>query len=351
MVQACAVMIFGVNTPALPGQDIPLAGITLRPLATIGSIGDPASPTFAARAAVLGESIVAGPVFDRGYLYVYGRDGSYRTRIGGPGDGPGELGEAPAFVLKVWDDSLFVANMFRPRIYVFGPNLEFHHEVRIPTFAFDFQPHVKGFVVGPGSTSIPHVVVLDGDGRPTRRSAYAQVSTGTVSPQLAKVRYLGPGPEGVWEARRYDYRLTLLEPGTARAMRVLNLDRSWQGLPSEPWRRTHNTTGPSGIWQEGGLLWVLSHIASGETYQFGALSTPEAMDRAFDTVVEVLDPMSGRLIARREDERHLRAVSGGSYLSHIKSTSLGDYQLDILHLSLVKEAPYYPSMEERHDDG
>lgn len=261
----------------------------------------------------IGQSSVSGnryyvvdPLSFPEQVIVLDRMGRYQQRIGGRGDGPGEfIGELN--VIGEHADSLLVYNPSRRSVSVFDPALRFVRRYttfvalgssailedgRIVTNAFPPTAEAIGFPVH----------VLDATGR--RIHSFGKTPRSyTPDTHFGDTRVIARGPtESVWVAHKYRY---VIEHWTLSGQLRQSFVRRVDWFP--PYQEGTVINFPRAeitkIAQDSeGLLWIQMLVPDPQAPAVPIVNDRLRMDRAsretlYDTIVEVLDPANGLIIA------------------------------------------------------
>lgn len=272
----------------------------------LGSISDSTSPwvEFVIAADSRGR-IAAAPLVGAASIGIYDADGRFATTIGRAGEGPGEFRYAFDIAFLPGDSLLAIDTRLR-RYSVFDETGSYVHGAPLPVVPMGVVPFDSRRFVALSSIDTPdqagnlfHYIV----DREVKRSFGNVVVTPNGGPTQL-LRRLGDGGDGTfWSASVSDYHLQLWDT-TGTLLRELRPRREW----FEPWSQLSawSTERPNpeiaAVWQDtGGLLWVLIHVPADDWKpdETDAESRPPyavRRARAFDTLIEVLDPVTGALI-------------------------------------------------------
>ncbi|NNM04938.1 MAG: hypothetical protein HKO65_07520 [Gemmatimonadetes bacterium] len=251
-------------------------------------------------------------VYVPGLIQAFDREGKHIHTFGREGEGPGEFrGWAALFISP--GDSLFTFDSSLYRLSVFSPDFEFVRSARIdPPFRLR-----GGFFREDGSlltTAIDRRAtdfgrpfhIVDRDGR-VRRSFGEErgVITGNVERDLA--RSVGPSADGgFWATHVYEqYTIEHWGPG-GELVEIFERHPDWAPKPDDPAGGPRDATGPppSSIVaniqvDDEGLLWMLVWVPDeGWKEAFETSEDRPARHDYRDTIIEVLDPARGRVVAR-----------------------------------------------------
>lgn len=251
-------------------------------------------------------------------IKVFNSAGMYLQSIGREGGGPGEfmgisaISISPGDILHIFDWS----NMRRS---VFGPNYRFVRSVRL-----EIQPSLgvhrlaDGRFILAASIRTPERIgsplhLLNGRGR-VIRSFGSQ--SGIFRPDIPYMgrRAIGAAPgDRVWSGYRNRYALELWD-ASGQLIRTLERDVDWFPPQLRKMEEGSEPSAPSPRLQAvredaQGLLWVTILVADSNWRDAGELHGRRSIDfkTYYDTMVEVLDPRTGTVLAQK---RLPDAVSG-----------------------------------------
>jgi hypothetical protein len=319
--------------------------ISAEHLATLGDVEDPTSPfgvTWVARDTA-GFFYVA-PIFLSGEIAVYGSDGRFVETIGRSGEGPGEFGQIRSLMitggdtLHVFSDGRHTAMSASTReVFSVGP---------LPLHGRNFHVFGNGYilqdqtVVEPGAAAMP-VHLYDPEGQRVRSfglSPSEQQGQPTVGDQRA-VSFSWNG--GIWIHPYGQYRLELWDTAGVH-LKTYVRDAPW----ITPWRETLSGQPYQakpfarvvGVHQDReGKLWVYGRVPD-KNWQ---PSRPSGFfEDVYDTVMEVVDPVSGKLLAFErfeQDDQLLWGFFADDLAYAVREGEFGLTVIDIWRLRLVRE--------------
>ncbi|HEX8276194.1 MAG TPA: hypothetical protein VF615_26380 [Longimicrobiaceae bacterium] len=328
------------STPACP-----TCRIALDRVVTLGSSGDPALTRLTRVAVDSRGRFFAAPTYNRGEIAMYDAGGRFVRRFGRAGRGPGEFGGFIHMLRAGPGDSIHVFE--GPRHTVLAPALSSFGSVRMlpvqpneVVFLDDGRMVAHQMVMGRGGVGQP-LHVIDPAGR------IAQSFAGTEKWDPAKL-YLGmrniapASGNRIWSARAGSYRVELWGADGSNPLTVVR-NASW----FRPWehevrRSAEGLERPRVVdlaedWQ--GRLWV--SILVRDPKHRPASGTREVpitevdADTEFDTILEVLDPRSGRLLAQRRFEQSISEFVGdGSMVVTRREDADGNIVVDVWRVRL-----------------
>jgi hypothetical protein len=266
---------------------------------------------------------------------VYHGDGSFATLLGRRGEGPGEF-RLPVSPLLGPGDSVHVYDLLNRRVTVFAPDLTFARDVLFPqwpTLVLDDGTYVVvRQLSAPGHAGYPiHTVDAAGS---IQRSFGSDTAQHPSDMDPVTDRVVSINAEGkIWAAAPGRYLLEKWDPGTGTREQRVEVDSDWfepsfhYGKEGE---RPISTL--DALWEDDdGLVWVLLHTAD-EQWRPPAPSDllherptdPMEQRRKYDSIVEVIDPESGRVVASERFDMQFHVHPQGRILA---SVNLDDPEL------------------------
>ncbi len=292
-----------------------------------------------------------------GVPMVFDSAGRFAQTVGTRGGGPGEF-NWPFDAVSLPGDSVLILDRAGPRAVVVGPGLRPARSIRL---TWPLGPAVAlawpGTMLANGNVGTP-----DGAGWPLHRvamlgpDAHVAASFGSGKGLLRPGRYselamrLAPSRDGrVWAAYVQAYRLELWS-GDGNRPTILERRPDWFSPEAGSEAGNPNTPPPSSIAaiQEGsdGLLWVFVRVAA-RGWRSAWHNVPEgarevgarqiAVENLFATVIEVIDPARGRVVARtRLEQMVLSALPGGRVACYgVRPT--GEPEVTVLLLRIARD--------------
>jgi hypothetical protein len=330
-----------------------------RLLATLGKPGDPAFASVVSIATVdhRGRYYLDEPR-ERGWILTYDPNGTFTSRMGKPGDGPGELSLVTALAVGRAD----TLHVFGARHSVYSPGGRF---VRVDE-AFNGARVNSAFVLPNGSIVAQAMVgsrdlvgfpfhVLRPDGT-IARSFGASPTEPYRASWAADNRLIAlAGADSFWSSDVNQYHLELWGiDGVLRSSlaRQVPWFRPWDVSRELPNART---TLPlprvrSIALDSLGRLWVAIQVPDhnwkptagpSEDFEAPAIS-PNEWERLTDTIIEIVEPATGRLIhSQRMPNSFVSFIGPGLIIDRSENAegtiSIRVWQLELVHLN--KEKP------------
>jgi hypothetical protein len=255
-------------------------------------------------------------VYFPGSIAVFDRQGEHIHTIGREGEGPGEFRSWAALFTSP-GDSLFAFDSGLYRLSVFSPDFEFVRSGRIEP---PLRPH-DGFFRDDGSLLISSVGrgpqtfgrplhIVDPSGRIRRSFGETEgIIAGGFEDALR--RYVAPGDDGgSWAAHVYRYSIEHRGSG-GELLKLIERYSDWgpdptieSGLPGNPSDPPPRSLVTDIQVDDVGYLWMLVWVADEDWMAaFGDEKKRRSLHDLRDTIIEVLDPMGRRVVARtRIDE-------------------------------------------------
>ena len=256
---------------------------------------------------------------------VFARNGSFLGRLGRQGDGPGEFRQ-PRLVLVSSEDSIIVFDEQLYRFSVFSPSLRhvrsspFPSELWSAAFLADKSLVVNAQIRDAERIGLP-LHLFD------RNTTYVR-SFGADRPMVVpgelflNLRWVAAARDGrIWALREsHRYALELWDQQGRRWLE-LEFTPSWFQPYEHRWMPTP-TRAPapytSGLWQDStGYVWTLVIVPDdsweeglGRRVQAEGQEAYEVVDvhKVYDTLIEVIDPDSRRVVARRRLDSRIDLV-------------------------------------------
>jgi hypothetical protein len=271
-------------------------------------------------------------------VVVYAANGAELMEFGRDGSGPGEF--RSILSIKVGPaDSLYIGDMAR-RTSVFGPDGRY---ARSFNYLGDFSRAVLlpsgGFLA---ETRRGTLYEYCKDGKEEKQHGVTGGAERRVNPacRLCDQRVLAASrrwPGQFWSFVRNHYELERVDlSGAVR-------ERFVRSVPwFEPWSAQAELVPlprVSGVWEDpGGRVWVVIHVpdpswtpASGPSQ----IKAAEDYNRMYDSVVEVLDPVSGRILVSK-DLPDMMGLTDDGMLVSLRDAADGRVLADVWQPALVE---------------
>jgi hypothetical protein len=319
--------------------------MVLERVATLGSSGEPAF-SWATRVAVdsRGRFFVAS-TYDPGKIVMYDTRGVLTRTFGRPGSGPGEFGDLVHMLRVGPGDSVHVfegnrESVLAPGIAAFGSQRILPVLPNDVLFLRNGRSVVQRAIMGEGRTALP-LHLLDPGGR-IARSFGGGEPFDPGRPYLGVLLLSAASGNRIWSAHFGAYRIDLWSLDGSR-LRTLVRDANWFGpWDHEPYSLDRARRHPRivGVAEDPqGRLWVNIKVpnprwrppADGKEMRLD--ETPD--DGEFFTVLEVLDPRTGRLLARGRFAQNLIGFIGnGLTLFSRREDAAGNVVIDVWRVRL-----------------
>lgn len=256
-------------------------------------------------------------------IRVFDRHGRLFSIIGQAGQGPGEFrGTVGVYISE--GDSVFAFDSGNQRLTVFSPDFDV-----VRTMPVEIVPFEDGFFTqqgqfiaaaagrGPSSFGFPlHLLTRDGELVRSFGGDYSHF--GPDKTLLLRRRVAPSAGQGLWAAHAFNYDLELFDE-EGRLIRTLQRRPDWFPQVSAVPRRPVLVSDPppyamiNGLQvDESGRLWVLTWIAADEWRDVLSQQRDMAPTSSgfWDTMIEVIDPETARVIARLRIEERAMGFSG-----------------------------------------
>ncbi|HEU0052773.1 MAG TPA: hypothetical protein VFQ39_06335 [Longimicrobium sp.] len=321
-------------------------------MAVLGRQGDAAGlETFATVVRDGRGRYFAGPNDVDGRINVYEASGRFLRTLGRPGAGPGEFQRISSLAVSP-GDSLFVFDVGNVRLTAFTPELRLARTVTVPGEVHHALPRPDGGVIVQthlASHDLAGFTVhrLDPAGRFLR--SFGEVRGGyRPGDWTIGLRPLAPGAGGtLWLAygTRYEIEQWSLDGGLRRTLsREARWFQPWSGTDTRDPRTQRPPPAISSIHQDAaGRLWVSLRVADARWRPVprpsrgeGGLIGPAEADRLFDSLIEVIDPAIGRVVARARNPGAPVSFLGGDLAYRRIAHPDGTLGAEILRVRLVQ---------------
>jgi hypothetical protein len=326
----------GAGSADCPGCEIRLVHV-----ATIGAETDLDSPSQVFTPAIdSGGRIFVAPLTDLGTVGVYDATGRFLRTLGRPGEGPGEFRYAWN-VMVLPGDTILVFDSYLRRYTIFTPELEPARVVSLDPLPIHVVPltsdRMFGFTrVAPAdSGTLVHEFVGGGATR-----SFAWLDAAPDVRRNTRYRHLAAAPAGaLWLASADRYSIELWDTAGER-IRTITAVRDWFPPPDAAVTASR-ATAPSidAVWSDADdRLWVLASVPDddpperegpGENYLTGRI-------RLYDSMIEVLDPATGNLIAalRSDTLLYVSIMSTPGLVTSAHETDSGWIRFELWRLEL-----------------
>lgn len=279
----------------------------------------------------------------RGSLFVFDSAGTFLRTVGGMGEGPGEF-RAVSLIQASPGDTLLVFDPRLRRLTILSPTFELVSVRPIPDVVF--PTNGTGFLPDGSYVVSHHIRTSDRVGLPLQQvdpDGALRRSFGSVHREyrhdaaVTMLRRVAAAPDGrIWSARVSAY---VLEAWDREGNRVDVLERTVEWF--EPWERD-NPFGPDHELQprvvdisvdSAGRIWTLVHIPDPE-WRDGLVRIEHGWDIAdvnavFDTVLEVIEPETGRVLWSDRFGRALYGFIDGGFVYGYREDEMGTPFIDV----------------------
>ena len=327
------VVCAGVPRPAVAQSPLPIAyeagecTVQLREVLRLGDPGEPGTigsrPEITRTAA--SEYIVAS-VENRGQLLVFDSTGAFLKSLGGNGEGPGEY-RVPGRMRPGTDGGVRILDLVNRRITHLSADGGWIETTDIRSLhGLDFADIDRGeryAVSGFGQVDDVLSATTEVVGRAGERFASlgaTAVESWVVNFFRAPVAVDGQGR--VWTTRAGGYGFEAWDPegGSEPLVRLVGDPEWFDPGPPQPGAPVSSPT-PSIIISlrvDRSLLWAGTWVADEDREVDAGVPSPLDLDRLLDTVLDVIDPASGALIARTRRDEALRGTGDNALLFGVR---------------------------------
>ena len=314
----------------------PACAVVLDEAVRLGHIDDPGTvgPESQITQVASGDFLVAD--WENGaQIMVYGPDGRYRESIDRQGEGPGEFSDPGLGKLRpAPGGGVLIMDLGTQRITHLSADWSFVGTTQIRgLFPLNFVPDTPGpgFVVGGwGRTDDGQFAAvaehLDADG--VVRETIAKVPTDRGMNNFFFAPMAVDDEGRVWRSLPIKYAVEVWDAASPESSLRLEGRPDWftPGPPAEGY--PEEAPSPSvilGLRHRDGLLWIVTLVADDgwrEAVANPVVGVDTDLNRAMDTVVEVVDPVTGALVARSVLDDLLFLTGDGGYLFAVRDAGL-----------------------------
>jgi hypothetical protein len=270
-------------------------------------------------------------------VLVFDSTGRFHSTIGRRGEGPGEFERVVGILTGTEGDSVYIADFLLRRLTVLAPDLNVarvQSMPRMPTLMRDDGSFILAEQIRTAERSGYPVHTLDAGGSIVQSFG---IDTPQYRPDLTRLlnRVVAPARGGrVWTAAPGRYVLERWDPDSGRREARLIVPSSWFRESDRP---EPDTERPSpiivGIWEDAdSLVWVLHRDADSGWQPEPLGHVPLDFDlygKLHDWVIEVIDPVSARVLASRRFPEYLGYRAPSALLVSIREVEFSGTVLDI----------------------
>lgn len=282
--------------------------ISYEHVATLGALEDPTSPWIVAWVACDREGqCYVGPTYADGEIAVYAQDGRFVRILGREGEGPGEF-KGIQGIRITGGDTLHVLSTGRYTVMLTTGEVVSTATISVG-FINMFQVLEDGRLLIGDIIETPDLMGLPahiyGHGGQRVRS-FGNSSTGPQGFQFSGGQRAVSYTRGdrIWVNPYGQYRLELWDTAGVHLKSFVH-DAPWlepwnRTIPGAPFRVRPNARVIGVHEDSAGRLWVIGRIPERD---WRPVEDTRAYELVYDSVVEVIDPASGKLLASRRFER------------------------------------------------
>jgi len=267
------------------------------------------------------------PTYEHGVLHGYTKSGEIAARLGGPGEGPGELGGVRTPDMNWFGPRGYVVGQGSTRLTVFDIELDTVVTQTLPSPILQSVTTPTGDLVLAPWPVDPTPVVRRGTGE--LQSVIAADST---TEWIAGFVRLG---------RAEPPRLAWVAHGATGDVYAVDGDLTARRMWSIPLPDSADSPGSTqlvGLVESDGVVWawVSRRLRDLDDVFSGGGRT--MIDSVFDTRILALDPETGAELARYDDGRflHLARSEVGVFATHVFETEIGDTRVGVYRPALER---------------
>lgn len=285
----------------------------------------------------------AAPAKERGVVALFGQNGHVIRRIGRSGGGPGEFRS----VRRPWVGPGDTLHVFGSPYTVFDPDLN-----PVRTYNALGDPH--GFALFADGSMVLHTILYSETriGLPLHkispeghiiRSFGSETRSYDPADPFAALRAVAVADSGrVWSVPMNRYVIELWDT-TGHNLMQLRRDtdwfRPWTGYDEKaPYRSRARPLVTAVAEDAEGRLWVMVGVADKDWRANSGAPTDVSIHDVLDTIIEVIDPRAGRLIASTRIGIYLAGFADSSHVFARDVDSDGRIVLTVWRVSLETDA-------------
>ncbi len=285
-----------------------------------------------------------------GSFHVFGPNGQYLRSIGRDGGGPGEF-RMPLRPAVSPNGTVVVPDLGNARLAVFTTNLEIDRYITLPAardpravFDRDGRLFLAASILSPNRIGLP-LHRLDSRGA-IELSFGSERTVVTPATSVDVRRRVAPSADGgIWTSRVDEYVIErwsadgILQQRLVRDAGWFRAVRQVSGSPAPTPPQPHIVALQE---DRSGLVWVLTSVADLNWKPMSVRQvagedapSPAEMDGLYDTILEVLDPESGRVVVARRVPYLLRGFAGEDLIYRYRERSGGNPVYEVLRVRLT----------------
>ena len=290
----------------------------------------------------------------QGEVLLFNQSGEYVRVVGRTGQGPGEFSAVIA-IQPGLGDSTVVMDAGNRRLAVLDPDFRVARSARVPAIGAWFGVVNNGEVLiltgiaRGGASSLDRLLLLGPSLEPIRSFMPTPVA-GPDNPVSELRRRMSVTRSGIAVVAHQDRYVIELWSVSGRHVQTLVRDPAWfRSDPSARPQLSPDEPAPAQATPRidaEGRIWTVSHLADDRWRE--ALSTVRSLigrdelgvtegarDRYQDSVIEVIDPDQGSLLASLRVDPHLTFISNSGFAASYRQDDLGNPFIDVWRLLLV----------------
>jgi hypothetical protein len=311
--------------------------VQLSAVARLGNADDPAGFGFLANVVRTGRGqfLVSSDPFI-GEIFVYDRSGKFVRSIGRRGGGPGEFNGLVRLAVDAQDTVRAVEA--GSRYHVIAPDHTIKRSTQLGGRVNDLvaEPDGRLFAAATGTAGAEVTTLSFFDRAGQRSKTFANLPSSSSLDE--RRRYVAIGPNGNrWSLGPANYVLERWLPDGTSAQK-LTADRDWLRETNQPAGDVRERKPPNrlrGLLVDAqGRLYVFVIVADANWKPIG--QNPDAEpNKVFDTLIEVIDPKAGTLLARTRVDLIVMPMHGTFAYSTLED-DVGERRLQVWNVSLLQ---------------
>jgi hypothetical protein len=280
----------------------------------------------------------------------YDRAGRFLRFLGRPGTGPGEFTTIRDIALRA--DTLFVYDQIQGRLTVYSPDRTVVRTQPVPGANTRILPLSDGRLVASGTYSTPervgeplHVFSMNGDDVRSFGSSTAGLYRADLEDSMRRLIAPASASGEFWAARLNEY---VLEKWSAEGRKLAELRRAASWFPPTAQLVYYQpgvapTPRQTAIWVDAEQrIWTIT-VVPNENWRTvwepnssypGGMTFNERYENYYNSIIEVIDPGAGRVLARRALRAYFIAFVQDGGLVGYRVNAEGSPVLDVYNVRM-----------------
>lgn len=284
-------------------------------------------------------------------IHVFSIDGTFQRVLGREGDGPGEFRTIQALDLGP-GDSLYAFDSGNARVTIFSPELDLVRSTRFLVLVKERGALVGEdgalFINGPSplgrqKDALLHLLNADGSIRRSFEVPESEPGRRDEGPWGPTTRRLARGPDGhIWVNHYAQLKFEEFD-SSGELLKVFQESPPWwveakpftsQEAHAGSWPKPNSLVKDLAV-DDDGLVWILSLTPDANwASAVDRNGRPVDLHRYVDSILEVIDPRTGRMLLRRMIDPEIRGFAAAGIVWVNRQTVEGFPRIDLLEVRL-----------------